>query len=107
LIGFSSLSTSEQAGCSGCVIEAEFILIDVEIMSCAVKKAALKLLCLGKLSEEYASRSPLESNGMVCSSRSGAVRLNRCFNSGGALAKEFNRRIATVEFTRHIYDAGG
>jgi hypothetical protein len=45
---------AEQAGCSDCDIEADFILIDVENMSCAVKKAALKLLCLGKLSEEYA-----------------------------------------------------
>lgn len=96
---------AEQAGCSNCDIEADFIMIDVENMSCAVKKAALKLLCLGKLSEEYASRSPLASNGMVGSPRSGPVRLARRFNAGKALVKEFNRRHATVEFRRHICDA--
>lgn len=44
---------------------------------------------------------------MVCSPRSGAVRLARRFNAGKVLAKEFNRRYATVEFRRHIYDARG
>ena len=44
---------------------------------------------------------------MVCSPRSGVVRLARRFNAGYVLAKEFNRRHATVELRRHIYDARG
>jgi hypothetical protein len=81
--------------------------MDVEIIPCAVKQAALKLLSLGKLSEEHVNRSPLGSNGMVCSPLSGAVGLARRLMAVQALVKEFNRRMAAVEFRRHICDARG